>query len=847
MKRRTGRWIRNCIGLGGLVLASWAGPWQSAQARLPAEWSHEYAALEQSLGNRNHFAQVADTTYRAEALILAEDRDPVDVVLRRTAALLAHLQRMPNAPQLDTHAASLRQLGERNRAVELADREGRQALFVDVCRVRRAIALSNPLLNFDEILFIKRHRALYDHMCDQYYGMAAAPGGGLYVLSDPFGAQPQVRDVLEHATVASPARLAGQPLSGGPVGPLTVTFDGMGNRQGTEGQGGTFLSPDLSYDGHRIVFAYVENTGDMTHRHHVDPRQGHWAEGRCYHVFSVNTDGSDLRQLTDGTWNDFDPCWLPNGRIAFISERRGGYLRCGRVCPNYTLFDMAADGSDITCLSFHETNEWHPSVTHDGLLLWTRWDYVDRHGCTAHMPWTTTLDGRDPRAVHGNFATRSARPDMEVDCRAIPHSSRLVATAAPHHGQAFGSLVIIDPNQADDDAMSPVRRITPDVGFPETEGGAQVYGTPWPLSEDFYLCVCDPGMQPGGNQQGSPLARGDYGIYLLDAFGNRELIYRDPDISCLSPIPLRPRPLPRVSPELATRGTGTNPATRADEPADATPPTGTVAVVNVYDSLKPWPAGTEITALRVLQVFPMSVPSGAPPHETGARVATAEDSVVPVRHVLGTVPVETDGSAYFRVPANKELFFQALNAEGLAVQSMRSATHVREGEQLVCAGCHNQRHRVSFPATPVPLALRRAPSPLTPDVDGSQPFSYPRLVQPVLDRHCVDCHAQHPDTAPNLARDPIVRNWYASYENLVHKYGFHDYHDPYRTTPGKFGALDAPLYRLLQSDHHGVQLPPDDLHRITLWLDCVSMFYGVYEQEGGLAQLRGEVVQPTLE
>ena len=162
----------------------------------------------------------------------------------------------------------------------------------------------------------------------------------------------------------------------------------------------------------------------MLHRHHVDPRQGHWAEGRCYHVFSVNVDGSDLRQLTDGTWNDFDPCWLPNGRIAFISERRGGYLRCGRVCPNYTLFDMAADGSDINCLSFHETNEWHPSVTNEGLLLWTRWDYVDRHGCTAHMPWVTTLDGRDPRAVHGNFSTRSARPDMEVDCRAIPGLAR---------------------------------------------------------------------------------------------------------------------------------------------------------------------------------------------------------------------------------------------------------------------------------------------------------------------------------------------------------------------------------------------------------------------------------------
>ena len=130
-----------------------------------------------------------------------------------------------------------------NRLIDPADREARRALFADACRVRRLIALSNPLLDFSEILFIKRHRALYDHMCDQYYGMAAAPGGGLYVLSDAFGPDPQVRDVLEHSVVAAPARLAGQPLRGGPLGPVSVSFDGMGNRQGTEGQGGTFLSP----------------------------------------------------------------------------------------------------------------------------------------------------------------------------------------------------------------------------------------------------------------------------------------------------------------------------------------------------------------------------------------------------------------------------------------------------------------------------------------------------------------------------------------------------------------------------------------------------------------------------
>jgi hypothetical protein len=272
-----------------------------------------------------------------------------------------------------------------------------------------------------------------------------------------------------------------------------------------------------------------------------------------------------------------------------------------------------------------------------------------------------------------------------------------------------------------------------------------------------------------------------------------------------------------------------------------------VAVVNVYDSLKPWPPETTIKQLRVLQVLPMTVPSGSPPHETGLRMASAGDSVVPVRHVLGTAPVEEDGSVYFTVPANIELFFQALDEDGLAIQSMRSATQVQAGERLVCAGCHQPRHRTAVPSGSLPLALRRPPSRLQPDVDGSNPFSYPRLVQPVLDRHCVECHEQHADTAPNLGREPITRNWYASYNSLIERFAFHDYGHGYRTTPGQFGARASELYKLIQEGHYDVQLSDEQLHRLTLWLDCSSMFYGVYERDGGLAQLRGEVALPTLE
>ncbi len=684
---------------------------------------------------------------------------------------------------------------------------------------------------------------LAGHMCDQYYGMNQRPGGGLCVLSNPFSDSPDMHDLMANSTVGN-GRLKGQKLIGGPNRAWNIQFDWHGNLNGEETEGGSFLSPDVSYDGKSILFAYVECTGDRRHRHHTDPTQGHRAEGRAYHIFKVNADGSDLVQLTDGTWNDFSPCWLPNGRIAFISERRGGYLRCGRVCPTYTLYDMAADGSDIRCLSVHETNEWDPSVTHDGRLVWTRWDYVDRHGCTAHMPWLTSLDGLDPRPIHGNYAPRQTRPDMELNVRAIPGSHRFVATAAPHHGQAFGSLVVIDPHVLDDDAMAPVKRLTPDVGFPESQGGTESFGWAWPLSENYYLCAYDAAMEVPGLEN-----KGIYGIYLVDAFGNKELLYRDPQIASMSPVPQRPRPMPPAPRTLAIDDAlKSNPATRhlASAVPAVQPDEATVAVMNVYDSRYTWPPDGKIKALRVIQLLPMTVPSGAPPHETGARLPEAGDSVVPTRAVLGTVPVEDDGSAHFVVPAYKEIFFQALDERGLAVLSMRSATQTRAGERLMCQGCHTALSNSPPLPKGTPLALGRSPSRIQPDVDGSNPFSYPRLVQPVLDKHCTSCHEEHAGTAPNLARKPIQRKWYASYNSLV-KFGFVSYRHPYRTTPGQFGARASKLLEILDKGHYAVKLSDEEFHRITLWLDSLSMFYGVYEKEGGEAQLRGELVRPTLE
>jgi hypothetical protein len=795
-----------------------------AHAGLVAEWESQFQTLQADLGNRASFTRVASETYHPESLVLETDRDPADVVLRRTAALLVDLERTAAAAKLSAPAQEVAELLAANQRLDPQDGEARYALFAAACRVRRQIAWTNPLLNFNQLLFLKRHRSSFAHMCDQYYAVYQPSGGGLCVLSNPFGPEPAVRDILADAVVQR-GRLSGSTLAGGAC-----------------------LAPDLSFDARQIAFAYTECQGERGHDHHTDPSRGHWDAGRCYHLFKVNVDGTGLEQLTDGTWNDFDPCWMPSGRIAFISARRGGYLRCGRVCPTYTLYDLAADGSDVRCLSYHETNEWHPSVAHDGRIVWTRWDYVDRHGCTAHMPWTTTPDGRDPRPVHGNYAPRQSRPDMELDVRAIPASRKYIATAAPHHGQAFGSLILIDPRTPDDDGMNPVRRITPDVGFPESQGGAEAYGTAWPLSEDYYLCVYDAGLalrKPG--------APGHYGIYLLDSFGNRELIYRDAQIGCHNPIPLRPVPTPPVIPDASTRL------------ADSQPADAVVGIANIYHSSQPWPEGAKIKALRVYQVLPLSVASAAVAHNTGLQIPQGSDSINLARAVLGTVPVESDGSVYFKAPAKKELYFQAIGEDGLAITSMRSGTHFQPGERAMCQGCHEPR-----PGAPLPspvgelLAMRRPPSAIQPDVDGTHPFSYPRLVQPVLDKHCAECHAKHPDKAPRLDAQLVTHpggGWmnrqtvyYASYLSLAPKYGFYNYGgngwaDPkwYRTTPGAFGARASKLYQMLLQGHHDLKLPAEDLHRLAVWLDSCSLFYGVYEKDGGEAQLRGAIAQPTLE
>jgi hypothetical protein len=736
-----------------------------------------------------HTKQVAD---RAEQLALR---------LKRQKGDAERLQK------LSIGLVSLRERISRTESKKTISEESRKSLYFEARDILRQIAFCNRLLDFDKILFIKRHDSGgVFHMCDQYYGCNAKPGGGLFILSNPFGSNPKLTNVLENSAVER-GRLTGDNLSSG-----------------------TFLAPELSYDGKTILFAYTQAKAYEKYR---GKEAYEWSPEISYHIFKVNADGTGLVQLTDGPFDDFDPAFLPDGRIVFVTERRGGYLRCGRHCPVYTMYSMEPDGSDIICISFHETHEWHPSVNNDGMLVYSRWDYVDRDTNIAHHIWTSFPDGRNPRSFHGNYPVRrESRPWMEMSIRAIPGSHRYVATTGSHHGNAFGSLVLIDPRLEDDGAMAQLTRLTPDTPFPEAEGkpirNYMRYGTAWPLSEDDYLCVYDSEAK-------------NRGIYWIDRFGNRELIYSDPSISCLSPIPLRPRHMPPVIPSKTVQ------TAKAIQMVSGKIPQETITIVNIYDSDFVWPEGTKVTALRIIQALPKTTP---PPNRPRIGIANQTNA----RVVLGTVPVEADGSAYFEAPVGKAIYFQALDQRGMAIQSMRSATYVHPGEQMTCLGCHEPKHRVPKQSTARPLALMRPPSKIEADVDGSNPFNYVRLVQPVLERNCVSCHQK--EKALDLSGEIEGNNgWTRSYNNLAEKYGFYFHvsngsinqgvHGGSRTIPGKFGAKASGLMKYMDDRHYGVKLSEEDFHRLTLWLDCNSEFYGSYENT--VAQAKGQIVWPTLD
>ncbi len=710
---------------------------------------------------------------------------------RGTRLLDRSRERLADAAAL----ALYRSLADWRQGAEAAqDREAtaRRALYRRVRWMTRGLALGQPAVSGQPLLFMQRNRyicqMLHEYMGYFYDYGNVAPGGGIRVLERP-GVSLQTRDVLQ-------GRLPN----------------------------GNFTTLALSHDARTVYFAFAERAEKKP--------EFYSPERRSFHLFSVAPDGSHLRQLTSGVEDDFDPCPLPDGGVAFMSTRRGGFARCNNAwepCASYTLHRMDADGRNIRVLSAHETSEWHPSVLNDGRLVYIRWDYVDRSAANFHGLWTCNPDGSAVASLFGNYTMRI---NACYQPRSIPGSEKLLFIAGAHHADVGGSLVLLDPRRVQFDALSgedrldAVETLTPEVCFPEAAGWPKSYfHSPWPLSEEGMLVSFSfdplPGMSSGERNDTRT------GLYYFDRSGNLELLYRDPAVSSMYPVPLAPRARPPVVASVLEADLGGE---------------GEFLLTDVRRSLFPLPAGREIRELRVFQLLPKTPPHKA--NEPRIGHANAENA----RLLLGSAPVEADGSAYFRAPAGKPIYFQAVDGQGRAVQSMRSETYLQPGERRGCIGCHEPPGRVA--ASRPLLALRRPPSRLSPGPEGSRPMSFPLLVQPVLDRHCVRCHKGQagPGQSKLVLTGDQAEDFSRSYQGLKPFLRWYEWGDAsisqIATHPGCSGADASPLTRVLEDATHrpALQWTDAERRRVYLWLDANVPFYGAYAREEQLAQREGESV-----
>ena len=551
-------------------------------------------------------------------------------------------------------------------------------------------------------------------------------------------------------------------------------------------QGG-IRDPIVYYDAQKILFSY---------------RRG---GSPYFHLYEISADGSNLRQLTDGPYDDIEPCYLPDDRIAFISSRANRYVNCW-ITQVATLHRCNADGSHIERISANIEQDNTPWSLPDGRILYTRWEYVDRANIGYHHLWTINPDGTGQMVYFGNLYSS----DVMIDAKPIPGSTRIVAIFSPVHGRPDhnGVVTIVDVSNGPDDR---------EHAQPLTTRNAE-YRDPWAFSEDLFMAA--------ERQR----------IVLMDAHGHCDEIFHTSKedeverLQCHEPRPLVPRPREQVLPDRTTQLGAT----------------GTLVLENVYEGrnmegVKPG----EIKKLLIFETLPKPINFG------GTFDVISYGGTFTLVRVLGTVPVEPDGSAMMEVPVSRPVFFVALDEHDLAVKRMLSFTSVQPGEVTGCIGCHEHR-TTGYQAHLLPLAASRKPSRIEPIPDCPEVFDFPRDIQPLLNRLCADCHSYEKTSRGGpyaghviLTGDHGPTMSHAYYTMTVRRL-FSDNRNQARADvpPHALGSSASRVLKMLDGSHYGARATEKELRLLRVWIDAGAPYPGTYAALGS-GCIGGEVLFQT--
>jgi hypothetical protein len=508
---------------------------------------------------------------------------------------------------------------------------------------------------------------------------------------------------------------------------------------------------------------------------------------RFFHLYEINADGTGLTQLTDGPYDDLEPTYLPDGGILFCSSRCHRYVPCWYV-QVATLYRCDADGGNIRPLSSNIEQDNTPWPLPDGRVMYTRWEYVDRSREHFHHLWSMNPDGTGQMALFGNLFPG----DVYIDAKPVPGRNEVILVNSPNHGRREheGRIALLRLDRGTDEPAAQ-SILNPAANFRD----------PYPLTSDTFLVAQE-------NR-----------LLLMDRDGGtRELHRLSGDLAAdgtwiHEPRPLRPRPREPVIPPRH----------------DLSAATGQIIVADIYRgrNMDGIARGT-IKKLLILENLPKPV------NYTGSMDPISYGGSYTLNRVLGTVPVETDGSVSAHVPPLRSLQLVALDEDDLSVKRMLSFLTVMPGEVASCMGCHENR-TVAPPAASSFLALQRPPSSITPVPDAPEIFDYPRDIQPIWDRHCLKCHdADRYEGRALLTGDhgPIFTH---SYFTLSARLQVADGRDLARGNyaPYTIGSSASALMDKLQGAHHDVKLTPRELRLVKLWIDAAATFPGTYAALGG--------------